>query len=141
MSKPVVELLVVNGRPTIRGECDVAAAAEIEAWLASFGDAPISVDLSSVTFLDSSGLRALLNARRRIFEQGRPVIAVTRGGEVIITPHCAAPETLEGQRLSADLIDLIAPFDTEEGTHGPDLRNRASSCESCRASSQQPPTS
>jgi anti-anti-sigma factor len=65
MSRPVVELVVIDGRPTIRGECDMAAAAEIDAWLATFGDEPISVDMSGVTFLDSSGLRALLNARRR----------------------------------------------------------------------------
>ena len=65
MTKPAVQLLVVDGRPTVRGECDVAVAAEMENWLASFGAAPIAVDLSGVTFLDSSGLRALLNAHRR----------------------------------------------------------------------------
>jgi anti-anti-sigma factor len=65
MSTPAVELLVVDGRPTIRGDCDLAAAAAIEAFLDSFDHAPVDVDLSGVTFLDSSGLRALLNARRR----------------------------------------------------------------------------
>jgi uncharacterized protein (DUF433 family) len=67
-------------------------------------------------------LRRLRELDLEIFDQERPVIAVTRSGEVIITPQGARPETLEGQALSPDLIDLIAPFDTEEGTHGPDLQ-------------------
>ena len=65
MTEPARELLVVDGRPTVRGECDLAAAAEIDDWLASFGSGPIAVDLSGVTFIDSSGLKAFLNARRR----------------------------------------------------------------------------
>src|SRR2546423_10000114 len=64
-------------------------------------------------------LRRLRELDLEIFEQERPVIAVTRSGEVIISPQGARPETLEGQALSPDLIDLIAPFDTEERTHGP----------------------
>lgn len=67
-------------------------------------------------------LRRLHQLDLQIFEQGRPVVAVTRGGEVIITPQGAAPETIEGQVLRPDLIDLVAPFDTEEGTYGPDLQ-------------------
>ena len=33
------EIGLVNGRPTIRGDCDVANAAKIGYWLASFGKA------------------------------------------------------------------------------------------------------
>ena len=64
MTKPVVELLIVNGRPTIRGECDLSTAGEIEAWLASFETSLLEVDLSGVSFIDSSGLKAFLNVRR-----------------------------------------------------------------------------
>lgn len=65
MTNPVVQLLVVDGRPTVRGECDVATAGEIEAWLDSFDTATLEVDLSGVSFIDSSGLKAFLNVRRR----------------------------------------------------------------------------
>jgi anti-anti-sigma factor len=59
------ELLNVDGRPSIRGDCDVAAVREIEGWLATFDTEPLEVDLSQVTFFDSSALRALLNVKRR----------------------------------------------------------------------------
>ncbi|MEO5838777.1 MAG: STAS domain-containing protein [Acidimicrobiales bacterium] len=59
------ELLVIAGRPTIRGECDIDNAHQIEEWLATFDSQPLEVDLSGVTFIDSTALRALLNVRRR----------------------------------------------------------------------------
>jgi anti-sigma B factor antagonist/stage II sporulation protein AA (anti-sigma F factor antagonist) len=65
MTDPVVELLVVDGRPTVRGECDLSTAGEIEAWLDSFDTPILEVDLSGVSFIDSSGLKAFLNVRRR----------------------------------------------------------------------------
>ena len=65
MTNPVVQLVVVDGRPTVRGECDVATAGEIEAWLNSFDTTMLEVDLSGVSFIDSSGLKAFLNVRRR----------------------------------------------------------------------------
>ena len=58
-------LTVIGGRPTIRGDCDIAAARDIEGWLATFDAQPLEVDLSGVTFFDSSALRAFLNVRRR----------------------------------------------------------------------------
>lgn len=60
-----VYLNIVDGRPTLRGECDLASAHDIEAWLATFDHQPLEVDLSGVTFFDSSALRAFLNIRRR----------------------------------------------------------------------------
>ena len=58
-------LTIIDGRPTIRGDCDIAAARDIEAWLATFDSQPLEVDVSGVTFFDSSALRAFLNAHRR----------------------------------------------------------------------------
>jgi anti-anti-sigma factor len=60
-----VELDVVEGQPTIRGECDHSNADKIESWLSSFGKAAIDVDLSGVTFFDAAALRAILAAWRR----------------------------------------------------------------------------
>lgn len=59
------EIGLVNGRPTIRGDCDVANAAKIGYWLASFGKATIEIDLSGVTFFDAATLGVLLVASRR----------------------------------------------------------------------------
>ena len=64
IAEPVVELVVVDGRPTVRGECDMLSAADLETWLLSFDGQLVEVDLSEVTFFDSSGLRAMLNVRR-----------------------------------------------------------------------------
>jgi anti-anti-sigma factor len=58
-------LSLVDGRPTIRGECDFTNAAEIESWLDTFGRAAIDVDLSGVTYFGAAALRALLAAARR----------------------------------------------------------------------------
>jgi anti-anti-sigma factor len=65
MAKPVFELAVVDGRPTVRGECDLVNAPRVEAWLASFDGQEATIDMSGVTFFDSSALRAFLNARRK----------------------------------------------------------------------------
>jgi anti-anti-sigma factor len=61
----VVELSIVDGRPTIRGECDLSTAGEIEAWLTTFAEGPLEIDLAGVTFFDSTALRTLLMCRRR----------------------------------------------------------------------------
>jgi anti-sigma B factor antagonist/stage II sporulation protein AA (anti-sigma F factor antagonist) len=65
LESDVNELRTVTGRPTIRGECDISNARQIEEWLAGFDTQPLEVDLSGVTFIDSTALRALLNVRRR----------------------------------------------------------------------------
>jgi anti-anti-sigma factor len=65
MAQSFIELLVVDGRPTVRGECDLSSSGDIEAWLGSFDGQTIEVDVSGVTFIDSSGLKAFINARRQ----------------------------------------------------------------------------
>ena len=65
MTDPAVELSLVDGRPTVRGECDLATGSKIEAWLDSFDTPILEVDLSGVSFIDSSGLKAFLNVRKR----------------------------------------------------------------------------
>jgi anti-anti-sigma factor len=60
----VVELVIIDGRPAVRGECDLATAQSIENWLAGFDGHPLEVDLRDVTFFDAAALRALLAAHR-----------------------------------------------------------------------------
>lgn len=58
----------LRGTTTVvpRGELDLATAPELEGWLEDLRRecADVIIDLSEVTFLDSSGLRVLLRARR-----------------------------------------------------------------------------
>jgi anti-anti-sigma factor len=65
MNEPIVELSVIEGRPSILGECDLSNASSVASWLDTFDGAPIDLDLSGVTFLDSSALHVLIMARRR----------------------------------------------------------------------------
>jgi uncharacterized protein (DUF433 family) len=51
-----------------------------------------------------------------------PVVAVERSGRMVLTPSDRA-ENLGGQRMwaSAGVLNLVVPFETDEGTRGPDL--------------------
>jgi anti-anti-sigma factor len=59
------QVVILEGRPAIRGDCDFAAAREIESWLMTLEPRPLEIDLSAVTFFDSTALQVFLNARRR----------------------------------------------------------------------------
>lgn len=54
-------------------------------------------------------------------EDAGPGVAVDRGGHIIVDPDGAAA-TLDGQSVVAEVLDLLHPFPTEEGTNGPHLR-------------------
>ncbi len=53
-------------------------------------------------------------------ELGHVSVRVNGDGDIYIETR-RGPETVLGQLGHGDLIDLIAPFDTREGLHGPDL--------------------
>jgi stage II sporulation protein AA (anti-sigma F factor antagonist) len=87
------EVTVVNrnGRAIVyvRGEIDVASCQEFRAALlaAQTGAPDVIVDLSAVTFMDSSGINALIGAYRRASEPGSlhvvsPTPAVRRVFEI-----------------------------------------------------------
>src|SRR5438093_99911 len=50
---------------TVAGEVDLATAPQLAEYLTHFEDGPLTVDLSGVSFLDSSGIATLLTAHRR----------------------------------------------------------------------------
>ena len=84
---------VVHGRPTIRGDCDLVTAPNIEAWLATFDCQRLEVDLSGVTFFDSSAFRTFLNLKRRNPNMG------------IVTPSKAVLKILELTGTVEYLVD------------------------------------
>lgn len=60
----------------VDGELDIATAPSLESAVAdafSQGDGPVELDLAAVPFMDSTGLRCLLGARRRSEDSGRPL--------------------------------------------------------------------
>jgi uncharacterized protein (DUF433 family) len=68
--------------------------------------------------------RALKEIKRLnldLFEEGRPVVAVTLKGEITVDVDAVPLQVVEGQYLERDLVDLIGPFEGLEGTKGPDL--------------------
>jgi NADPH2:quinone reductase len=87
-------------RVQLSGELDLSVAAEVAGWLDGALDAhpgkDLTVDLSALDFLDSSGIRALLNAYGAATARGRVfrVVGATGGGR----------EVLE----IVDVLDLLA---------------------------------
>ena len=60
-----LEFSIVEGQPSIRGEIDLLSLHELESWFETLGARHHTVDLSDVTFFDSSALRMFLTIRRR----------------------------------------------------------------------------
>jgi anti-sigma B factor antagonist len=65
----------------VSGELDLATAPRLEEAVASAPPAtPIVIDLSGCTFLDSAGMRSLVNASRRTLPEGRIHLVTTDPG-------------------------------------------------------------
>ena len=54
----------------LEGELDIASAAVLRAWLQEFDARPLTLDLSGLSFTDSTGLATLLRARTRALQHG-----------------------------------------------------------------------
>ena len=71
-------------RVAVHGELDIATASELERELrAALGSADVVLDLQTVSFMDSSGLRALLVASREAHEAGRRLLVLPGSGQVL----------------------------------------------------------
>ncbi len=81
------------------GELDLVGAPALAAALPGSGDGAVTLDLSAVGFMDSSGLRALLEARQACLDAGRPFR--------IARPSDAVQRVLE-------LVDLAREFEVVE---------------------------
>ena len=84
---PTLQVEVKPDRILVRpaGELDLATADSLERRIVELlrnGSARVVVDLRAVTFIDSSGIRALLNAQRQAGESGRSM-SIILGGPAI----------------------------------------------------------
>jgi anti-sigma B factor antagonist len=82
-----VRASVRNGRHTLvlSGELDLAVAAGLEATIRDLcgeGVSGIELDLSRLTFMDSSGLRAVLNAQKLCAQHEYDFLVTPGGGQV-----------------------------------------------------------
>ena len=71
---------------TVRGEVDVATAPTLgEALDAALdeGSGPVVVDLSGVTFIDSTGLGVLIAVRKRCLDSGRELRVVVSDPRIL----------------------------------------------------------
>ena len=66
-------------------------------------------------------LKALRSLDLPLWQAGAPTLFLDGSGAIYVKRPMDRPETLEGQLAHKDLLDLIAPFSTIEGTRGPDL--------------------
>lgn len=65
-------------------------------------------------------LKELRELNLSLWDRDRPSVLVDASGHLLVK-HPAGVHDLSGQVVSEDLLDLIAPFSTSEGTRGPDL--------------------
>jgi anti-sigma B factor antagonist len=67
----------------VSGELDLATAPRLSAAVAEHGDAKLLVlDMTATTFIDSTGVRALLHADRRSLGSGSRLVVVAGDGAV-----------------------------------------------------------
>ena len=75
----------------------MATAEGLADWLASVAGSTVVVDLSELSFLDSSGITALVMARNRMAEDGNEL--------VLTQPHPLVRRTFEVTGLTSWLVD------------------------------------
>ena len=67
----------------MHGELDVASAEGLTDALIELAGSTLVVDLSGLTFMDSSGIGALVRARNRIKAEGLGEMVLTRPGAIV----------------------------------------------------------
>ena len=83
----------------LRGELDMESSEGLADWLVDISGSSVVVDLSEVTFMDSSGIAALVMAKNRI---------TANGDELVLTrPHQFVERTLR----IVGLADLVSDWD------------------------------
>ncbi len=68
---------------SLQGELDMATADGLSDALAEIAGSTVIVDLSQLTFMDSTGITAIVAARNRILAEGQGQLVVTRPGGIV----------------------------------------------------------
>jgi len=67
----------------LHGELDIVSAYGLALALVEVAGSTVVVDLSGLTFMDSSGISALVMARNRIVADGRGQLVLARPGAIV----------------------------------------------------------
>ena len=89
---------------TLHGELDVASAEGLSNSLVELAGSTVVADLSDLTFMDSSGIGALVRARNRIKADGLGELLLTRPVEIV-------RRTLEIVGLDTWIVDWSTDWD------------------------------
>jgi anti-sigma B factor antagonist len=90
----------------LHGELDIASAGGLADALVEVAGSTVVVDLSGLTFINSSGISALEVARNRILEKGLGQLVLTRPGEMV-------RKVLEIVGLSAWIVEWSSDWDAQ----------------------------
>jgi anti-sigma B factor antagonist len=88
----------------LHGELDIASADDLAHSLVELAGSTVVVDLSDLTFMDSSGIGALVRARNRIKANGQGDLVLTRPGAIV-------GRALEIVGLSAWILEWAPDWD------------------------------
>jgi anti-sigma B factor antagonist len=88
----------------LHGELDVVSADGLADGLVEVAGSTVVVDLSDLTFMDCSGIAALVMARNRVLANGLGQLVVTRPGAIV-------RKTLEAVGLGAWIVEWSPDWD------------------------------
>ncbi|HZD21795.1 MAG TPA: STAS domain-containing protein [Acidimicrobiia bacterium] len=97
---------------SVSGEIDLATVPELESAIDSvlaWDSQPLVIDLTESSFMDSTGLKALVTANRKFDEDGHLFAIVVRGGPVSRLIDLSGIES--SIRIVASTDDLETAFD------------------------------
>ncbi|HEX6299808.1 MAG TPA: STAS domain-containing protein [Acidimicrobiia bacterium] len=94
----------------VSGEIDLATVSELESAIDSVFSSnshPLVVDLTDSSFMDSTGLKALVMANRKFDEQGRPFAIAVSGGPVSRLIDLSGVETSMRIVANTDQLETV----------------------------------
>jgi anti-sigma B factor antagonist len=104
---PTFKIEVFESDPRVRlavhGEIDIMSAPELDDALSSTDSKTVVLDLSDVSFIDSSGLRVLVMARNRLDSQERSLVLCAGEDSAVV-------RTIRLAGLTAD-FEVVAKVD------------------------------
>jgi anti-sigma B factor antagonist len=88
----------------LHGELDIVSAHDLALALVEVAGSTVVVDLSDLTFMDSTGISALVMAKNRILADGRGRLVLTKPGGIVRA-------ALEIVGLSSWIVDWSGDWD------------------------------
>jgi anti-sigma B factor antagonist len=83
----------------VSGELDAAKSDRLAVALEAFNGASTLLDLEECTFVDSSGIRTMVEAARRLANEGRTLVVCNVGGQVRELLELVELDSLDGVRV------------------------------------------